>query len=131
VKTVSEYPLVVFHRPNPQDREKAERLKALGVELAPIRKGPHDGLDLEQVLERIAGMKLSSVLVEGGRAVATEFLRRRLVQRLHVFIAPTIFGEAKAIQGIGPLPGARIELVEPECSFVGADTYLTGRLVYL
>lgn len=131
VKTAKDFPLVVFYRSRLAEKARIERLESLGVKLVPVRRGPREGLDLVQVLEEIAKMNLTSVMLEGGRASATGFLRQRLVQRLHLFTAPMILGEAKAIQGIGPLPGTRIKLVDTVRSFTGEDIYLTGRLDYL
>ena len=53
---------------------------------------PPWGVDLQATLRLLRARGVRSLLVEGGGAVITSFLRQRLVNRLIVGIAPTILG---------------------------------------
>jgi len=130
VATAAAYPTLVLHDPGRSSREKADALLRAAVRLIPVESG-RDGLfPGRAVLAALAEQGATSVLIEGGRSVATGFLRQKLVQRLHLFISPLVFGESQALQAIGELGPAVLRLSGLERSCLGPDTYLTGRLVY-
>ena len=53
----------------------------------------HEGLlDIESILKELAALKVTSLLVEGGARVFTEFIRRKLADKISLFIAPIILG---------------------------------------
>src|SRR6478672_3973672 len=54
---------------------------------------------LEDELRRLGEQGVQSLLLEGGPTVATAFLERDLVDRLLVFVAPTIAGEGQRMLG--------------------------------
>ncbi|MFZ0389353.1 MAG: bifunctional diaminohydroxyphosphoribosylaminopyrimidine deaminase/5-amino-6-(5-phosphoribosylamino)uracil reductase RibD [Calditrichia bacterium] len=56
---------------------------------------------LEEAMQRLAELKIASVLVEGGGEVFTSFIRQRLFDKISVFIAPKIIGSG--IESIGDL----------------------------
>ncbi|MBF0360573.1 MAG: bifunctional diaminohydroxyphosphoribosylaminopyrimidine deaminase/5-amino-6-(5-phosphoribosylamino)uracil reductase RibD [Oligoflexia bacterium] len=58
-------------------------------------------IDLHQVLKKLAELKISSLLVEGGPTIITSFLREKLFDKLSVFLAPKILGEG--INSVGEL----------------------------
>ena len=72
----------------------AERVGALRERGARVLVGRADeaGLDLGDALERLAGLGVRSVMVEGGSGIVTSLLRARLVDRVVVCIAPKILG---------------------------------------
>lgn len=49
-------------------------------------------VDLEDLLDKLYQMNISSVLVEGGSLVNTSFLENNLVDKIYEFIAPIIVG---------------------------------------
>ncbi len=51
------------------------------------------GLDLNDVLAQMWGRGITGVLVEGGAKVLSAFLAAGLGDELHLFMAPTVFGE--------------------------------------
>jgi diaminohydroxyphosphoribosylaminopyrimidine deaminase/5-amino-6-(5-phosphoribosylamino)uracil reductase len=55
----------------------------------------HD-VDLEQLLTDLYGREIHSLIVEGGSFVHSEFIRRRLWQKMILFVAPMIVGGAAA-----------------------------------
>src|SRR3954470_23085900 len=70
----------------------AERCQAVRERGARVILGRQDdgGLDLEDVLRRLGGLGIRSVMVEGGSGIVTSLLKARLVDRLVVCIAPKI-----------------------------------------
>ena len=118
-------------------RADEPQLTARGVEAAaqPRRfafgDGPlPNGSDLElltgsldEELARLANEGVQSLLLEGGPTLATAFLERGLVDKLLVFVAPTLAGRGPRFIG---------ELLEPvrlhrlEAATVGEDVLLTA-----
>jgi diaminohydroxyphosphoribosylaminopyrimidine deaminase/5-amino-6-(5-phosphoribosylamino)uracil reductase len=76
---------------------------------------------LEDELRRLGDEGVQSLLLEGGPTLATAFLESDLVDRLLVFVAPTIAGEGQAM--LGSLAGA-VELRRLRAEPVGADVLL-------
>src|SRR5215813_12890572 len=97
--TTSQAPVIVFGR---SDRVNAKELQARGVEIVNSNRG-----DLGAVLSELGNRSLQSVLVEGGAAVAGEFIDAGLVNKVTFFIAPKIIG------GTGPsaVGGKGVELM--------------------
>lgn len=98
-RTITDYPTVVFTGTD-TDTEKRSRLEASGIRVFPVRRpSPSGGLDLEAVLDKLGGIGVTSLFVEGGSRVITSFLRHGLVDRLIVVCAPVVIGEGKSAIG--------------------------------
>jgi diaminohydroxyphosphoribosylaminopyrimidine deaminase / 5-amino-6-(5-phosphoribosylamino)uracil reductase len=78
---------------------------------------------LEDELRRLGAEGVQSLLLEGGPTLATAFLELDLVDKLLVFVAPTLVGDGPAL--VGPLPRA-IQLHRLEARPVGDDVLLTA-----
>jgi diaminohydroxyphosphoribosylaminopyrimidine deaminase/5-amino-6-(5-phosphoribosylamino)uracil reductase len=76
---------------------------------------------LEDELRGLAVQGVQSLLLEGGPTLATAFTERGLVDRLLVFVAPTIAGEGQRM--LDALPGP-VELRRLHAEPVGADVLL-------
>jgi diaminohydroxyphosphoribosylaminopyrimidine deaminase/5-amino-6-(5-phosphoribosylamino)uracil reductase len=76
---------------------------------------------LEEELRRLGEQGVQSLLLEGGPTLATAFLERDLVDRLLVFVAPTIAGEGQRM--LGGLAGP-VQLQHLRAEPVGADVLL-------
>jgi diaminohydroxyphosphoribosylaminopyrimidine deaminase/5-amino-6-(5-phosphoribosylamino)uracil reductase len=70
---------------------KLQRLRARGVRIATVSSSGV-GVSLRAVLRTLVRAGLSSVLIEGGAAVAASALRAKLVDRLVLFYAPKLIG---------------------------------------
>jgi diaminohydroxyphosphoribosylaminopyrimidine deaminase/5-amino-6-(5-phosphoribosylamino)uracil reductase len=122
VSTTSDGPVIVFGN---ERAERAGELRAKGVEIVNSRRG-----DLLAVLKELGGRSLQSVLVEGGAAIAGEFMDARLVNKVTFFIAPKIIGGAEAPGAVGGRGAERMaDALELERTTVfqrGNDIEVTG-----
>lgn len=80
-----------------QDAPPAKKaaLSSAGAQLFEVPQGEH-GLELKAVLELLASKEIMGILVEGGAAVYNSFLRAGMVDRLAIFVAPLLIGDASA-----------------------------------
>ncbi len=81
-----------------------------------LRPGP-----LREELESLAADGVQSLLLEGGPTLAAAFLEQGLVDKLLVFVAPTLAGEGQGM--LAGLP-ASVGLARLEARSVGDDVLL-------
>ena len=83
-------PLHIFTH---QDASESEitRLESLGAHVHSVPK-TNLGLDLESVMGVVQELGIQSVLCEGGAKLANSLIRKDLVQRLYLFVAPKTLG---------------------------------------
>jgi len=84
-----------------------------------LRTGP-----LREELETLAHEGVQSLLLEGGPTLATAFLREGLVDKLLLFVAPTLSGAGP--HAFGEL--AAQDVLRMEARRVGGDVLITGYL---
>jgi diaminohydroxyphosphoribosylaminopyrimidine deaminase/5-amino-6-(5-phosphoribosylamino)uracil reductase len=100
-----------------------------GVEPLACRRGP-GGIDLRDLLAKLAARGVTHLLVEGGAKVHARFLASGLVDRVAVFVAPKIVGGdgVSWISGAGParMAGA-LRLDDVRVERIGDDVLVTGR----
>jgi diaminohydroxyphosphoribosylaminopyrimidine deaminase/5-amino-6-(5-phosphoribosylamino)uracil reductase len=80
---------------------------------------------LDEELGRLAAEGVQSLLVEGGPTLATAFVIAGLVDKLMLFVAPTLAGAGP--RWLGDLPEA-VTLLRPSAERVGDDLLLTAYL---
>jgi diaminohydroxyphosphoribosylaminopyrimidine deaminase/5-amino-6-(5-phosphoribosylamino)uracil reductase len=85
-----------------------------------LRSGP-----LEEELRSLAAENVQSLLLEGGPTLARAFLEAGLVDRLLLFVAPTLAGDGPLVV---PGLGAPLELLHLTARPVGADVLLEAYL---
>jgi len=74
------------------DRGKLSSLKQKGIEVLNVSEGGEGEVDLKDLLSKLGERNISSILVEGGAAIITSFIRRKLADRLVVIVAPKLMG---------------------------------------
>jgi len=128
--TAGRFPTLLLYDPATAAEQRMAALAGKKVALAPVEGTSGGILPPREVLGVLASRGITSVMIEGGRQVATSFLREETVQRLHLFIAPLLMGEGGPLHcpgDLGPLR-KRLNLRGLERRFLGRDIYLTGRL---
>ena len=112
------------------DRARRHALQANGVAVHVLDAHPPWGVDLNATLRLLRARGVRALLVEGGSAVITSFLRERLVNRLIVGIAPTILGAGT--DAVGDLQTASVtdslRLRQRAIHAVGDDILIAGNL---
>ena len=83
------------------NREKAQRLRNLGVEVLWAAKNQRGEVDMADLLKQLGRMGITSVLVEGGAKIITSLIRERLADKIVVVVAPKLIGEG--IEAVGNL----------------------------
>jgi len=83
------------------DRKKIRIFRDRGIDVDVLPEGAQSGVDLAAVLEMLAKRGVSSLLVEGGSAVITSFIREGKADRFLVILAPKLAG--KGIEAVGDL----------------------------
>jgi diaminohydroxyphosphoribosylaminopyrimidine deaminase / 5-amino-6-(5-phosphoribosylamino)uracil reductase len=77
---------------DPKKRELLSKME--GVHVQTVAVDDDGGLDLDAVLTSLGQMGICSLLVEGGASVHSNFLRKGLVDRVMLFVAPLFAGSA-------------------------------------
>ncbi len=112
------------------DVARREALQARGVAVHVVDAQPPGGVDLETTLRLLRARGVRALLVEGGGAVITSFLREGLVNRVIVGIAPTILGAGT--DAVGELNTASVasslRLHGRAVHAVGDDVLIAGNL---
>ncbi len=100
-----------------------------GVELLRCRRG-RGGVDLHDLLAKLAARGVTHLLVEGGSEVHARFLEDGLVDRVAVFVAPKLAGAdgvpLAAFSGPSRMADA-LRLDDVEVGRVGEDVLVQGR----
>ncbi len=114
----------------PADRRVS--LEKVGAKV--VRTSGPKKVDLKDLFARLYRSGVTSVLVEGGGALAWGALEARAVDRCMFFYAPVIIGGHDAPCGIGGLGVGRLNeaprLVDMEVVRVGPDILVNGRVLY-
>jgi diaminohydroxyphosphoribosylaminopyrimidine deaminase/5-amino-6-(5-phosphoribosylamino)uracil reductase len=109
-----------------RDVETDRQPRRLAFGTGPLPEGSELELvpgPLDQALERLAAEGVQSLLLEGGPTLASSFLREGLVDKLLLFVAPTLAGSGP--RWVDEL-GAAVSLMGLEAERVGGDVLLTG-----
>lgn len=107
------------------DKIRELEKKKVGVLLIKEKNGQ---LDMDYLMEKLALMKIDSILLEGGAELNWSMLRDDLVNELRVFIAPKIFGGAIAP---GPVGGDGVALPDEAFMFEPVETSKIDDDIYL
>src|SRR6266511_1489076 len=102
-----------------------------GVELLRCKRGK-GGVDLRDLLAKLADRGVTHLLVEGGARVHARFLEEGLVDRVAVLVAPKLVGAdgVPLVAGRGPARMAdALRLDEVQVERIGDDVLVIGRPV--
>ena len=84
------------------EADKIDTFLEKGVHVHRISKSSDGRVSLSETLRQLGKLNISNIIVEGGAAIFTEFIRESLFDKLSVFIAPIIVGEGRnSVQDLG------------------------------
>ena len=87
-------------------------------------------IDLDELLRDLHTRGVQSLIVEGGSEIHSEFIRRRLWQKMLIFIAPAVVGGSDAPSIFGGQPAQRLtdayRFRFDRCEIVGGDLMITA-----
>jgi riboflavin biosynthesis pyrimidine reductase len=81
--------------------ERRRPFEAKGIEVLETGEDRAGRVNLRELLTALGGREISSLLVEGGAAVITTFLKEKMADRLIAIVAPKITGEG--LNAVGDL----------------------------
>lgn len=131
IKSLDSAQLMVFHAPELDRHQlmKAAILRNMGVELIPVGT-ENSHLRLPKVLENLHQKGFYSVLLESGGALASEFLRLQLVDKLLIHYGSKVIGGGNAALSslkLGHISNA-IKLDIHSCKFLDGDLVVEAYL---
>lgn len=101
---------------------KLKRLIKRGIQVLIMpQKGGR--VALKSLFKELAKIEIASILVEGGAVVVGSALKEKLVDKLHLYLAPKVIGEAKAK---GDLDGLHIQKLARALKFEITDIQRIG-----
>jgi diaminohydroxyphosphoribosylaminopyrimidine deaminase/5-amino-6-(5-phosphoribosylamino)uracil reductase len=94
--------------------------------------GDNQAARLSGLLDELNRRQMTNVLIEGGSQVLGTAFDARLIDEVHVFIAPKLLGGSQALTPVGGLGLAMMSeahgLDEVSVEQLGGDIYVSGRL---
>jgi GTP cyclohydrolase II len=103
-------------------------LEKQGAKVFRLPEGSCGGIDLTALLSKLAGMGITSLMVEGGAQVITSFITSRLVDQVIVTVAPVLVGGLRVLESSLSLPlGHFPRLAQVSFHQVGQDLVLWGK----
>ena len=69
-------------------RDEVAVFEGKNVNIVKLPESEHDRIDLKEFLKYLGEQKISSLLIEGGANVFTQFIKRGLVDYYYIFVAP-------------------------------------------
>ena len=110
-----------------------QRLEAHGAQVMCVAPTPDGRVSLQAVMAALAARGIRRLLVEGGTAVLTSFLRERLADAAEIDIAPCFLG-APAVPGLADMGIANtqraIALNDMRVDRLGPNLLLRGTIAY-
>jgi len=85
--------VIIFTSQNQLNSDKAKQLKNLGVLVFAVQNQPY-GLNLQQILSKLAELQINELLLESGKKMAGSMLSTGLVDELVIYFAPKLMGSS-------------------------------------
>jgi diaminohydroxyphosphoribosylaminopyrimidine deaminase/5-amino-6-(5-phosphoribosylamino)uracil reductase len=110
-------------------KNKIEKLQNAGVNVLLV-KGKNGRVDLYDLMMKLGRLDIMSLLIEGGAEVNASALNSGIVDKVVMFIAPTIMTGKDSLCSIGGISpkklGHAIRLTDVTSRFVGQDLMIEG-----
>ncbi|QDT45831.1 Riboflavin biosynthesis protein RibD [Gimesia alba] len=135
VQSIEDAPVIVIaHESAPSDNIK--QLEQAGVEVLLFSNSTPQTAqpDLKQCLLELGRKEMTNILIEGGGSLLGSCFDARLIDEVHVFIAPKIVGGKAAItplagQGLDTIPQFQ-NITEYQIRTLESDIYVQGQIEY-
>ena len=122
--------LIVSQNVYKAKQSKVNKLIKTGVKIYPLKVNKKGLFDIRTVLVLLGKTGISSVLVEGGSKVFTDFISKKLFDSLLLFIAPKIVGSAvPSIESDMLKNFSEIQFSKPDCKIIGNDILYKVKLL--
>ncbi len=82
-------------------RERLRRFEQKGVQVVKFRQDGNGRVSLPHLIDYLGQHGINSLLVEGGSALLGSFVNQRLIDEVHVFLAPLLIGGRAAPGAVG------------------------------
>lgn len=126
--TAKTYPTIIAALETADAKKKAE-LESLGIQVWTFEG---EKVDLIRLMEELGKEKIDSILLEGGGTLNESMLSLGLVEEVHLFMAPKIFGGEQAkspVEGMGAeVPAEATKLQMTSVDQIGEDLYITYKV---
>lgn len=111
------------------DGKRVRALEELGAQVLRIQSNERGQVNLSDMLDKLGGLGINSLMVEGGARIITSFLMERLTDYIVLTIAPVLVGGLRAVSELGDVdPAQFLRLVNPGHRWLGKDLILWGSL---
>ena len=108
---------------NTSSKRKIKLLSAKGIRVVKLNASSNNQISVKSVVRFLAKQKITSVLVEGGSEVFTQFLEKNLFDEIIVLQTPKILG-----QGIGAFNLKKLKRIQlSKAEIIGEDIKLIYR----
>ena len=129
-RTARDVPVLVAVGPEAA-ADDCNRLQAAGCEIL-VCEGPTPQARLESLFGELGRRRMTNVLVEGGGRLLGSLFDARLIDEVHVFIAPKLAG---GLDAPGPIAGRGVEAISAALAVqdiavreIAGDIYIHGRI---
>lgn len=121
VATAKEIPTIIATLST--DEKRVAQLQAHGCDVI-VTRSCNGKVDLQDLMEQLGQRGIDSVYVEGGATVHAALIESGLVDEVHAYVAPKIFGGRQAP---GPVGGEGVEIPAEALQFSKVTTKQFGR----
>jgi len=81
--------------PKAANTRKADNLRLAGINLLPVEVNESGQLNITSALYALSEIGITSIMVEGGASILSSFAKSKMIDEIHLFIAPIIIGNGK------------------------------------
>lgn len=121
VATAKEIPTIIATLST--DEKRVAKLQAHGCDVI-VTRSCNGKVDLQDLMEQLGQRGIDSVYVEGGATVHAALIESGLVDEVHAYVAPKIFGGRQAP---GPVGGEGVEIPAEALQFSKVATKQLGQ----
>lgn len=125
--TISGQCLVAVTEQAPDSKIKFWTKRGVDIIMCPTHQGK---VNLTWLMKALAKRDITSVLIEGGSAVVGAALKAKIVHKSHVYVAPMIMGDERALDSVTGIAlnqlNAAVRLEAVTTQNIGKDIFISG-----